>query len=131
MANRGNKSYHGEEASNISLAGAGTLILSEISAVGPATYTRASFGPHIGPHWQGPEYCVAIKCVSETSVAVQASSVIGDNLTKNPFGVYLHGDTANYILLTYGDIIHGKFDQVSIEEPASGSTNVQLIKGGS
>ena len=129
MANKGTRAYYGEEASNISLVGAGSKILTETSVIGPVTYSRITFGPHIG--LDGSEYCVAIKCISETSVSVQARSVIGDNLTKNALGVYLHGDTLNYIELTYGDIIYGKFDEVSIEEPASGSTNVQLIKGGS
>ncbi len=120
MADKGLKSYQGEVSSNISLVGSGFKVISEVGEAGGPTYTEATFS--------GP-YCVAIKNISSTTVQVQAQSIEADDFTKG--SSYSKTTGTNYIGLTFGDIIYGKFDKVAIEEPSTLITqSIQLIKGG-
>ena len=72
--------------------------------------------------------CVGIKNMHTASVQVQAHSIIGDHLSIN--GKYDKADPTKYVEIPYGDIIHGRFDRVSLLEPDSDTSAIQLIKGG-
>jgi hypothetical protein len=122
MSHSGNPTYQADAMSNISIVGTGFKILREVNFIGGPTNTEAEF-------LDGP-YCVAIKNVCASDVNIQARSVIGDNLSIGLGGVYNKALTDSYISLSYGDIVYGLFDKVAIEEPDSGTTNIQLIKGG-
>lgn len=80
-------------------------------------------------------YWAAIKCVSnsDTTVSValqvQAKSLIGDHLSSSVTNNYNPETQANFVPMLPGDIIYGKFNRVSLDEPnASGNTHgVKLI----
>jgi hypothetical protein len=118
---KGTYSYHGDTGSNLSLSGAGNEILSITKNVG-ATVDEVEWDSKYGGL-----YAIAIKNVSSATVAIQAKSVVGDDFSK---GSYTHGNTALYLEITPGDIIHGKFDKISLEEPSSGTSSIKIIKGG-
>ena len=120
---KGTYSYHGDTGSNLSLSGAGNEILSITKNVGATVdeveWTSAGSDDGL--------YAIAIKNVSSSPVAIQAQSVVGDDFSK---GSYTHGSTLLYLEITPGDIIHGKFDKISLEEPSTGTSSIKIIKGG-
>ena len=119
---KGTYSYHGDTGSNLSLSGAGNEILSITNDGAPTDEVEwTSAGSRDGL------YAIAIKNVSSSPVAIQAQSVVGDDFSK---GSYTHGTTLLYIEITPGDLIHGKVDKISLEEPSSGTSSIKIIKGG-
>ena len=121
--NKGNYAYLGEENSGLSLVGAGSTIL---NFVGDVILPEPGF---IESDITSEDYYyIAIKNVSEGNAAIQARSIYLDDFSQT--GAYSHGTTARYIEIPYGDIIYGKFDKVSLEEPSLGTSSLRLIKGG-
>ena len=68
------------------------------------------------PHWVGIHNCGT---VNAETCSVQAVSIDGDDFAKD--GTYSAGTLGNYIEIMPGDIIYGKFTQVSLLKTSSGS----------
>ena len=67
-------------------------------------------------HWIGIHNCGTVHL---ETCSVQAGSVVGDDFAKD--GTFDSDTLANYIELKPGEIIYGKFTQVSLVKTSSGS----------
>jgi len=80
-------------------------------------------------HWIGFHNCGTDNV--EVPIPIQAESLVGDDLTKDP-SVTFDYDTARYINLAPGDIIYGKFKSVGIlksDGPTNFKYRLRLIRG--
>lgn len=79
-------------------------------------------------HWIGIHNCGTK--LGETC-SVQAASITGDDLAKN--GTSAPGTIGNYIEIMPGDIVYGKFTEVSMVKTTASPTNytdtLRLIRG--
>jgi hypothetical protein len=80
-------------------------------------------------HWIGLHNCGTSN--DSAPIPIQAESLVGDDLTKNPSAAFDY-DEARYINLAPGDVIFGRFSSVGILKSA-GPTNykyrLRLIRG--
>ena len=101
-------------------AGAGTDVNNNYYQNIPANKTA---------HWIGIHNCGTF--LLETC-SIQAISIVGDDLAKD--GTYDPVELLNYVEIIPGDIIYGKFTQVSLVKTDSGAPipyvdNLRLIRG--
>ena len=72
----------------------------------------------------------SVQNISNDGVLIQARSTLqGSDFAQN--GTYAHSEVSstNYITISAGDSIVGRFDKVSLFEPSSGTSVIKLTKG--
>ncbi len=130
MAHKGLKQLVSDESASLTYDQIGfDLMAVDHNLVGGKTYTifKAEDGTDSSnifyknvpfndtPHWIGIHNCGT---VSSETCSVQAVSVDGDDFAKN--ATYNPSSLTNYIEVMPGDIIYGKFTEVSLVKTSSG-----------